>query len=246
MYEYRIINHYPHDRCAFTQGLVYYQGELYESTGEYRDQQSSLKSSLRRVELETGETLKPPSPVFIEEFAEGITLWNDRIILLTLEDKIGYVYERETFKEICNFHYNTKGWGLTHDESRLIMSDETNTLYFLDPETFQPLGNIQVFDCNRPLIHLNELEYIEGEIFANIYGDDRIARIDPKTGKVIGWIDLTGLRGSRGTDEEWKEVNSNPIAVLNGIAYDEQAMRIFVTGKLWPYLFEIELVNNIV
>lgn len=243
MYEYRIINHYPHNRCAFTQGLVYYRGELYESTGEYRDRQSSL----RRVELETGETLEPPCQVFIEEFAEGITLWNDRIILLTWQDRIGYVYDRKSFELIDEFPYNTKGWGLTHDESRLIMSDgTTNTLYFLDPETFQPLGNIQVCDCNRPLIHLNELEYIEGEIFANIYGDDRIARIDPKTGKVIGWIDLTGLRGSRGTDEEWKEVNCNPIAVLNGIAYDEQAKRIFVTGKLWPYLFEIELVSNIV
>ena len=242
MYEYRIINHYPHDRCAFTQGLVYYRGELYESTGEYGDRQSSL----RRVELETGRILEPPSPILIEEFAEGITLWNDRIIQLTLEDKVGYVYERKSFELIRKFCYNTKGWGLTHDESRLIMSDETNTLYFLCPETFQPLGNIQVCDCNRPLMKLNELEYIEGEIFANVFGCDRIARIDPKTGKVIGWIDLTGLRGSRGTDEEWEEVNSNPIAVLNGIAYDEQAKRIFVTGKLWPYLFEIELASNIV
>ena len=240
VYSYHVVNSYPHDPKAFTQGLIYYRGELYESTGEYDDQ----RSSLRRIELETGEIVEPPSPIQIDEFAEGITLWKNRIIQLTLNDRIGFVYDRDTFEQIDDFSYKTKGWGLTHNGQHLIMSDGTEKLYFLDPDSFQVIDSIEVRDLNQPIKDLNELEYIDGEIFANVLSIDHIARINPTTGHVISWIDLTGLRGSVGTPKEWENVNNNEIAVLNGIAYDEKGKRIFVTGKLWPYLFEIELVPD--
>jgi glutamine cyclotransferase len=244
MYKYQIVNYYPHAPSAFTQGLIYYQGDLYESTGRPYNHQPS---SLRRVALTTGETLESPCPIELDEYAEGITLWNDCIIQLTYTEKVGFVYDVRNFEQIDNFSFDTdsgEGWGITHDGKRLIISDGTNKLYFLDPETFRVLGNIQVRDRDRQIEHLNELEYINGEILANIYGIDYIARINPTTGDVNDWIDLTRLRGSVGTAEEWEKVNNNKIAVLNGIAYDERGKRIFVTGKLWPYLFEIELVNT--
>lgn len=244
MCQYKVINFYPHNSQAFTQGLIYDLGKLYESTGKYQDRENKIQlSSLRQIKLETGETLQPPSPVELNGsyFGEGITLWKERLIFLTKE-KRGFVYCRDTFKEIEQFFYNIQGWGLTHNRDRLIISNGTDKLYFLDPDdNYQLDREISVSDGNNAVTLLNELEYFEGEILANIYGSDRIARIDPDTGGLIGWIDLTKLRGSVGKDDEWKEVNNSPIAVLNGIAYDALKKRLFVTGKLWPYLFEIEL-----
>lgn len=224
---YEVIKTYPHDSQAFTQGLIYDQGELYESTG-IRGQ-----SSLRRVELETGKVLQI-NRLDDRYFAEGMTLWQDRLIQLTWLSKTGLVYDQETFEQLATFTYPTEGWGLTHDGQELIMSDGSDTLYFLDPNTFQETKRIQVKDRRKSVDKLNELEYVKGEIFANIWMSDRIARISPQTGYVLGWIDLTGI------------ISPQPIpkqdAVLNGIAYDELGDRLFVTGKLWSKLFEIDAV----
>lgn len=229
-YTYTIVNVYPHDPDAFTQGLIYHKGVLYESTGLYD------KSSLRRVELETGKVLQQ---IKLDKsyFGEGITLWQDRIIQLTWEERIGFVYNRENFKKIRNFTYKTEGWGITDDGQRLIMSDGTNTLHFLDPHTFNEIGSIQVRDGETPVEKLNELEYVNGEIFANVLPTDWIARISPATGRVLGWIDLSGIL------ELESELGEGDLpGELNGIAYDEQGNRLFVTGKCWPKLFEIKLV----
>jgi glutamine cyclotransferase len=218
---------FPHDPNAYTQGLVVENGVLHEGTGRHGE------SSLRRVDLETGEVLQflglPP-----QYFGEGITIFGDRIIHLTWQSHVGFVYDRETFELLDTFRYATEGWGLTHDGARLIMSDGTSTLRFLDPETLEETGQVKVRDRQRPVLKINELEYVEGEVWANIWYTDRIARIDPTTGKVVGWIDLRGLLDPR--DRQSSE------AVLNGIAYDAKTGRLFVTGKLWPKLFEIELV----
>jgi glutamine cyclotransferase len=154
---------------------------------------------------------------------------------LTWKSNVGFVYAKDTFEPVGEFSYPTEGWGLTHDGQRLIMSDGTPTLHFLDPDTFEEIGRIEVLDQDKPVVNLNELEYVQGEIYANIWQTDRIARIDPQIGHVVGWIDLTGLLSA--------EDRSQPVDVLNGIAYDAQADRLFVTGKLWPKLFEIELVR---
>jgi len=227
MYSYRIINRYPHDTEAFTQGLFFHNGQLYEGTGWWG------RSSLRRVDLETGKVLQI-SNLDKRYFGEGIVLWKDKIIQLTWKSNTGFVYDRETFNKISEFKYPTEGWGITHDGQRLIMSDGTNTLYFWDPKTLRPIGNLQVRDGDNPVFQLNELEYIKGEIWANVWGTDLIARISPQTGQVLSWIDLTGLLD--------RALRKDPNAVLNGIAYDEKGDRLFVTGKLWPTLFEIELV----
>lgn len=227
MYSYRIVNRYPHDPEAFTQGLFYHNGQLYEGTGWWG------RSSLRRVELETGKVLQI-SNLDKRYFGEGIVLWQNRIVQLTWQSNTGFVYDRETFEKISEFQYPTEGWGITHDGQRLIMSDGTNTLYFWDSNSLRAIGILQVRDGDNPVFRLNELEYIKGEIWANVWGRDRIARIDPQTGQVLSWIDLTGLLDPA--------LRRNPDAVLNGIAYDEKGDRIFVTGKLWPTLFEIELV----
>jgi len=228
VYGYRIVNVYPHDRKAFTQGLIFAEdGFLYEGTGLYGE------SSLRKVELETGKVFKihhlPP-----QFFGEGITLWKDKLIQLTWREKTGFVYDKESFRLLREFSYATEGWGITHDGKRLIMSDGTATLYFLDPNTFEVIGQIEVKDKGMPIANLNELEYVKGEIYANVWLTDRIARISPDTGQVMAWIDLKGLLS--------EEDRAQPIDVLNGIAYDAKRDRIFVTGKLWPKLFEIELV----
>ncbi|GAB4535354.1 MAG: glutaminyl-peptide cyclotransferase [Anaerolineae bacterium] len=228
VYTYRIVNTYPHDPAAFTQGLVFEEGGLlYEGTG------LRGRSTLRKVELETGKVLKlrrlPP-----HLFGEGVAVLGDRIYQLTWQAHIGFVYDRESFELLAEFHYPTEGWGLTHDGQRLIMSDGTSTLHFLDPETIEETGQVQVYDDLGPVVRLNELEYVRGEVYANVWKTDRIARIDPQTGRVTGWIDLTGLLS--------QEDRSLPVDVLNGIAYDAQHDRLFVTGKLWPRLFEIELV----
>ncbi len=226
---YQIVNTYPHDENAFTQGLVYYDGYLYEGTG------LRSRSSLRRVDLETGKVVQK---IDLENkyFGEGITLFEDRLIQLTWVSQIGFVYDRESFEKLQEFTYPTEGWGLTHDGQNLIMSDGSDRLFFLDPETFEEVKQISVSERNEPVEMLNELEYIKGEIYANVWMSERIVRIDPTTGQVLGWIDLSGLRNPA--------LAGNRDAVLNGIAYDSKKDRLFVTGKLWPNLFEIEIVCN--
>ena len=226
---YQIVNTYPHDGNAFTQGLVYYDGDLYEGTG------LNGRSSLRRVELETGKIVQK---IDLDDkyFGEGITLFEDKLIQLTWRSQIGFVYDRESFAKLQEFNYPTEGWGLTHDGKNLIMSDGSDRLFFLDPETFEEVKRISVRDRNQPVERLNELEYIKGEIYANVWMSDRIARIDPLTGQILGWIDLSGLRSPALVD--------NQDAVLNGIAYDSENDRLFVTGKLWSHLFEIAIDCN--
>ena len=227
VFTYRVVDVYPHDLNAFTQGLVYEDGVLYEGTG------LRGRSTLRRVELETGEVLQLLQ-ISDEVFGEGVTIFGDRIIQLTWQSNVGFVYDKESFELLNDFSYPTEGWGLTHDGERLIMSDGTSTLHFLDPETLKETGRVEVSDNDRPVVRLNELEYIEGEVYANIWQTDRIARIAPDTGRVTGWIDLEGLLSV--------EDRSAQVDVLNGIAYDAEGDRLFVTGKLWPKLFEIEVV----
>jgi len=226
IYGYEVVHAWPHDPDAFTQGVVFHDGKLLESTGEVG------RSSLRRVELETGKIL-PKVDVPEPYFAEGITLLKEKIYQLTWQHQLGFIYDAWTFDKIGQFNYQGEGWGLTTDGQSLIQSDGTNRLRFLDPDNFQVRKTIAVLDGSTPVDEINELEYVQGEIYANIWHADRIARIDPQTGRIAGWIDLTGLL-SRGEvqDEE---------AVLNGIAYDETNGRLFVTGKLWPKLFEIRL-----
>ena len=226
-YTYEVINTYPHDRNAFTQGLVYEDDVLYEGTG------LKGRSSLREVELETGKVLQKLDLV-AQYFGEGITIWGDEIIPLTWQSHVGFVYDKDSFELLHEFSYPTEGWGITHDSKRLIMSDGTSTLHFLDPETLEEIGSIQVFDGNGPLVRLNELEYINGEVYANIWQTDLITRIELDTGRVTGWIDLTGLLST--------EDLTQSVDVLNGIAYDAEHDRLFVTGKLWPKLFEIRLI----
>ncbi len=226
---YKIIKIYPHDRNAYTQGLVYEDGILYESTG------LETLSSLRKVKLETGEVIQSivlPSDVF----GEGLTIWKDRLIQLTWRSHIGYVYDKKTLQKLGEFGYSTEGWGLTTDGKYLIMSDGTNVLTFLDPETFAPVKTIEVYDDKKPRTLLNELEYIDGKIYANVYTKDFIAVINPNTGAVEAYIDMTGLL--KPTD---KDRNTD---VLNGIAYDRATGRIFVTGKNWPKLFSVKFVSK--
>ncbi len=222
---YKIVRTYPHDPQAYTQGLIYYEGFLYEGTG------LNYRSSLRKVELATGKVLQRID-LPREYFGEGIVLWKDKLIQLTWQSKIGFVYDRATFKQLRTFTYGREGWGLTHDGKRLIESDGSSTLYFWDPETFKEIGHLDVTDKGSPVPNLNELEYIHGEIYANQYQTERIARISPSTGHVIAWIDLPGLL----TPEERSHTD-----VLNGIAYDAKQNRLFITGKLWPKLFQIEM-----
>jgi glutamine cyclotransferase len=186
------------------------------------------------VELETGDILQIRE-LSAEFFGEGITIYGNKIIQLTWQSNIGFVYDKNSFELLQEFNYSTEGWGITHDGTRLIMSDGTSTLHFLDPETFEEIGQLAVFDNNGPVTRLNELEYVQGEIYANVWQTDLVARIAPETGRVIGWIDLRGLL----TAEDLSEA----VDVLNGIAYDAEAARLFVTGKLWPKLFEIELIS---
>ena len=229
IYGYEVVHARPHDPSAYTQGLVFHDGKLLESTGRVGH------SSLRRVELETGKVLQKVD-VDPPYFAEGITLVKGRIYQLSWQDQVGFIYDAWTLEKIGEFHYQGEGWGLANDGQSLILSDGTNRIRFLDPDNFDVRKTIAVVDGRVPVNELNELEYVQGEIYANIWHADRIARIDPRTGSVVGWIDLTGLL-ARG------EVNDEE-AVLNGIAYDETNSRLFVTGKLWPKLFEIRLIRK--
>ncbi len=231
IYGYKIVDSYPHDASAFTEGLVYEKGELYEGTGLYRD---SGPSTLRRVDLQTGKVQRQIA-LHGGLFGEGVTIWDDRLIQLTYKDGIGLVYGKENLTEIDKFSYSTEGWGLTSDGLELIMSDGTENLHLLDPETFEERGRLQVRIGGVPLRGINELEYVRGEIFANIWPTDWIAIISPKTGNVTGLVDLQGILPKE---------DSSRVDVLNGIAYDEEKGRLFVTGKLWPRLFEIELVKH--
>lgn len=228
-YSYEIINMYPHDPRAFTQGLVCDDGILYEGTGRYGH------SSLRKIILEKGqiiESLDLPS----EFFGEGITIFRDKIIQLTWRSHIGFVYSKKTFKLIHKFSYPTEGWGITNDGKRIIMSDGTEYLHFLDPETFKILGRLRVYDNELPVTKLNELEYIDGQVFANVWQTSRIAIIHPDTGQVTGWIELEGLLELAGGDRR--------IKTPNGIAHDAMRDRLFVTGKLWPKIYEIKLIPS--
>jgi len=227
VYSYKIVNTYPHDRGAFTQGLVFEDGVLYEGTGGYG------RSELRKVELKTG-MVQHVRELAVQYFGEGICVYGDKIIQLTWRSHVGYVYDKESFELLREFHYPMEGWGITHDGKRLIMSDGSSTLYFLDSETFDEIGRIEVMAGDRPVDKLNELEYVGGQIYVNIWGTEKIAQIDPETGQVRGWIQLRGLLAP--------EERGHPIDVLNGIAYDAESGRLYVTGKLWPKLFEIELV----
>jgi glutamine cyclotransferase len=226
IYTYEVIKAYPHDTKAFTQGLIFHQGLLYESTG------MNGSSSLRRVELETGKVLKKID-VPAQFFAEGLALFNGRLYQLTWQTQLGFVYDFDSFKKLREFSYAGEGWGLTRDDRSLIMSDGSSRIRFIVPETFEVQRLITVQDDGRDVTQLNELEYIKGEIYANIWMNDRIARIDPQSGKVNAWIDLSGLLSP--------EERLDSQAVLNGIAYDETSDRLFVTGKYWPKLFEIKL-----
>jgi len=229
IYTYNIVNTYPHDRTAFTQGLVFEDDVLYEGTGQYEH------STLRKVELETGDILQIRE-LSDEFFGEGITIYGDEVIQITWQNNVGFVYDKNSFDLLQQFNYKTEGWGITHDGTRLIMSDGTSTLHFLDPQTFEEIGQVEVLDNDTPIANLNELEYIQGEIYANVWKEDWIVRIVPGTGRVVGWIDLRGLLTA--------ENRSEPVDVLNGIAYDAEADRLFVTGKWWPKLFEIELISS--
>jgi glutamine cyclotransferase len=224
-YTYSIVNEFPHDTNAFTQGLVIDNDVLYEGTG------LNGHSTLRRVDLETGKVLQLYA-LSDEFFGEGITVLGDRIIQLTWLSHKGFVYDKNSFELLQNFTYPTEGWGITHNGTHLIMSDGSANLYFLNPETLQRVGQIAVNDAGSPVAELNELEYIKGEIYANIWYEKRIAIISPQTGNVRAWIDLTGI-----VDQE----NTSGGRVLNGIAYNANEDRLFVTGKMWSKLYEIQL-----
>lgn len=235
-YSYEIINTFKHDSKAFTEGLFFHNGFLYESTGLYGS------SDLRKVDIESGKTLQKvnlPS----NSFGEGITLFNDKIYQLTYEEKICRVFDANTFQKIKEFKYTGEGWGLTHDDKNLIMSDGTHIIRYINPETFQTERTITVFDENgKPLMNINELELIKGELWANIWHSENIgkpnhiARIEPITGKLLGWINLDGISP--------EDTEGQPENTLNGIAFDKEDERLFVTGKNWKRLFEIKIKSN--
>lgn len=221
----KILNAYPHDPHAFTQGLEYFAGFLYESTGE------TGQSSLRRVDLKSGRVLQKTdlSPKY---FGEGLTIFRGKIYQLTWLSKVGFVYDLRTFQKLSEFHYDGEGWGLAHDTSNVILSDGSNRLRYLDPESFRVVRTLEVYAGKEAVTNLNELEYIDNDIYANVWHSNRIARIDARSGQVRAWIDCSAF-----ASEEQKE----PEAVLNGIAYDSARHRLFVTGKDWAHLFEIRI-----
>lgn len=225
-YGYQIVNIWPHDSNAFTQGLILKDGKLLESTGE------EGRSSLRQVDLESGRVLKKvdvPSPYF----AEGIAVLNGKIYQLTWQHELGFIYDEQSFEKTGQFKYSGEGWGLTTDGQSLILSDGSSHIRFINPADFKVTRTINVLDGQKEIDQLNELEYVNGEIYANVWHDNRIATIDPQTGHVNAWIDLNGLMQPGELQD--------PEAVLNGIAYDQANNKLFVTGKLWPRLFEIKL-----
>jgi len=226
LHSIRIINAYPHDPDAFTQGLVFHKGYIYEGTG------IAGQSSIRKVELKTGKVLRRQS-LASEHFGEGITICRNRLIQLTWQSHTGFVYDIQSFRLLRTFSYPWEGWGITYDGNHLIVSDGTAVLRFLDTRTYKMVSQIQVRDRGKSLPNINELEYVKGEIYANVWGTDYIARISPRTGRVLGWVDLRVLYRYPGLGRN--------MDVLNGIAYDAKGDRLFVTGKYWPNLFEIRL-----
>jgi glutaminyl-peptide cyclotransferase len=225
---YQVLHTYPHDSKAFTQGLIFVDGHLYESTG------LNGKSSLRMVDLTSGQVLQK-TDLPTEYFAEGLTDWGSNLIQLTWISHKGFVYDRFSFRLLKTFTYEGEGWGLTHDSKQLIMSDGTAYLRFIDPDSFHVTRRLRVLDeAGKPVENLNELEYLHGAIYANVWQTDEILRISPQSGKVLAHIDLSGIMNK-------SELQGNG-AVLNGIAYDAAGGRLFVTGKLWPKLFEIKIV----
>jgi glutaminyl-peptide cyclotransferase len=230
VYGYKVVHVYPHDTGAYTEGLFYKDGYLYESTGE------AGSSTVRKVELESGETVQRHN-LPARYFGEGIIDWKGRLVQLTWQSQTGFVYDLASFTLQHTFGYTGEGWALTRDDKHLYMSDGTPVLRVLDPETLQVVRRIRVTADGAPVTYLNELEWVDGEIYANVWLTDRIARIDPTSGHVVGWIDLTGLLDVSRLP--------NPVDdVLNGIAWDAKHKRLFVTGKRWPKLFEIKLVKQ--
>lgn len=227
VFGYKVVRALPHDRRAFTQGLVYHNGFFYEGTG------LKGRSSIRKVDVETGRVLAL-EPLPSEYFGEGIVIWKNSVIQLTWQHNVGFVYDLTTFRMLRSFPYSGEGWGLTHDGKRLLMSDGTSAIRFFNPDTLSETGRISVRDGGREVRQLNELEWFQTELLANVWMTDRVARIDIATGHVTGWIDLAGIlpASERVADTD----------VLNGIAYDARGDRLFVTGKLWPKIFEIKLV----
>ncbi|MFN0123967.1 MAG: glutaminyl-peptide cyclotransferase [Blastocatellia bacterium] len=229
LWTYEVVREYPHDATSYTQGLIFHEGVFYESAGQYG------RSSLRRVEVETGKVLKR-TPVPEQFFAEGMTMLGGKLFQLTWQENKCFVYDLATFNKLAEMTYAGEGWGLTHDGKSLILSDGSHRIRFINPANFQVERTISVYEDNdttRPLREINELEYVRGEIYANIWQQDVIARIDPQNGRLLGWIDMRGILPGKRDDEA--------DAVLNGIAYDEKGQRLFVTGKLWPKLYEIRL-----
>jgi glutaminyl-peptide cyclotransferase len=224
---FRVVKSYPHDTSAYTQGLIYRNGFLFESTGR------NGQSTLRKVNLETGAVVQQHR-VDAAYFAEGLAEWNGQLVQLTWQSNIAFVYDMATFSMRRTFRYAGEGWGLTRDQQGFILSDGTDQLRFLHPDTFREVRRVTVSDGGVLVRDLNELEYIGGEVYANVWHTDRIARISPKSGRVLRWIDLRGLMATG--------YRLDPEAVLNGIAHDAATNRLFVTGKLWPRLFEIEVV----
>ena len=222
----QVVRTYPHDPRAFTQGLFYLDGKLYESTG------LTGRSDIREVALETGEMVRSV-PLLPTYFGEGIVNWGPEIISLTWQNGIGFRWRRSDFKQLGSFRYPGEGWALTQDGRNIIMSDGTASLRFLDPATLKEVRRLQVTDQGRPIDRLNELEWVKGEILANIWMTSRIARIDPTTGRVRGWIELGDLAK--------RHANGDPDSVANGIAYDAAKDRLFITGKNWPKLYEVKL-----
>jgi glutamine cyclotransferase len=223
---YRVVATYPHDPTAYTQGLEFVDGKFYEGTG------LNGQSSIRIVTPNTGAVVKKQTLAYMY-FGEGITVFNGKLYELTWQNATAFVYDPKSFAKITQFQYTGEGWGLTHDAKQLIMSDGTPSLRFLDPVTFKETGRVYVRDGSRPIRDLNELEFIEGEIWANVYQTNMVARINPQTGQVNSWIDFTGLLDPK---------EAAKADVLNGIAYDGKTGKIFVTGKQWPKLFEIKVV----
>ena len=224
---FRVVNTFPHDPNAYTQGLIFRDGFLFESTG------LNGRSTLRKVAIETGEVVQQIR-IDTEYFAEGLADWNDQLVQLTWRSNVAFVYDLANFAPRRMLHYTGEGWGLTRDRDGFILSDGTDQLRFLQPDTFREVRRVAVTDDGAPVRELNELEYIRGEVYANVWHTDRIARIDPRSGRVRSWIDLRGLMATG--------YRLDAEAVLNGIAYDPTHNRLFVTGKLWPRLFEIEVV----
>lgn len=228
---YEVVAQYPHDEDAFTQGLVYYDGIFYEGTGQYK------KSSLRKVDVESGKVINILD-IGDEYFGEGIAIFDNKIFQLTWKSQVGFIYDKESFTLLQKVYYDTKeGWGLTFNGEQFILSDGTAKLYMIEPEYFTELSQVEVYDNNGMVTNLNELEYIDGFVYANIWGDEKIAVIDPLKGKVKAYIDMSGIIPN--------EVKNRGDRVLNGIAYNNENKHLYVTGKYWPSLFEIKLVDQV-